>query len=33
MANVYSSRRMKRRGEEMTLSKKRVKGIRGPLRD
>lgn len=33
MANIYSSRRKKRRGEEMVLSKKRVKEIKGPLRD
>jgi hypothetical protein len=33
MANIYSSRRKKRRGEKMVLSKKRVKEIKGPLRD
>ncbi|HXW11326.1 MAG TPA: hypothetical protein VD694_01100 [Nitrososphaeraceae archaeon] len=32
MANIYSSKR-KKRGEEMVLSKKRVKEIKGPLRD
>jgi succinate dehydrogenase / fumarate reductase, flavoprotein subunit len=32
MANIYSSRNKKRRGEEMVLSKKRVKEIKGPLR-
>jgi succinate dehydrogenase/fumarate reductase flavoprotein subunit len=33
MENIYSSRRKKRRGEEMVLSKKRVKETKGPLRD